>query len=56
MTEPKPKIDQKTWRTMQRADVRHAGMVRILRLCKRAVPQLDAGAGGVFAMQQKYGI
>lgn len=50
------KIDQKTWRAIQRANRRHVGMVAILRLCKRAVPVLDAGAGGVFAMQQKYGI
>lgn len=52
----KKKIDQKTWRAIQRANRRHNGMVNILRLVKRGVPEIDAGAGGVFALQQKYGV
>ena len=51
-----PTVNQKTWRAIQRADKRHRGMVNILRFCKRAAPQIDDSARGVFSMQQKHGI
>lgn len=56
MADSKEKIDGKTYQAIQRANRRHTGMVNILRLVNRGVPDIDAGARGVFAMQQKYGI
>lgn len=56
MSDAKEKIDGKTYRAIKRANRRHAGMISILRLIKRGATGIDAGAGGVFAMQQKYGI
>lgn len=56
MADAKEKIDRKTWLAIKRADRRHVGMLNILRFTKRGAPNIDAGARGVFAMQQKYKI